>query len=226
MSDQTTGERQAVTDSSYQRRDVLGALCATGALALAGCGGGSGDTEDDGGDSGGSDTTDPSGNGPGTDGPGSDGTNTPGDSGCGPSSIAYTTAEFTNEGDEGPGIRTNVPESASITRESTVKTLVFDWGEPDEITVQPYPYPDNTIQGDIDAGDYDDYTETTDQYDFAVEGTRSFQSDLYEENRSIAVPADQGYVRVDVRINIDTCESATERAYTELITSMEAVPAP
>jgi hypothetical protein len=223
MADQMAGNRQSVTDSGYRRRDVLGVLCATGALALAGCGGGSGDTEDDGGDSEGSDTTDPSGDDPGTMDPDSDGSNTPEDSGCGPSTIAYTTAEFVNEGDGGPAIQVAVPESASITRDPTVKTLVFDWGEPDEITVQPFPNPDRTIQGDIGAGEYDDYTETTSQYDFVVEGTRSFQSEFYEENRSLAVPADQGYVRVDVRLNIVSCESATQRAYTELITSLEAV---
>lgn len=223
MTDETPDDRRTVTETGYRRRDVLGVLSATGVLALAGCGGESGDTEDDNSDSDESDDPDQS-DDPGTtpEGP-TDAPDTPEDSGCGPSSIDYTAAEFTNEGDEGPGIRTNVPESASITRDPTVKTLVFDWGEPDEITVQPFPYPDNTIQGDIEAGDYDDYTETTSQYDFAVEGTRSFQSEFYEENRSIAVPADQGYVRVDVRLNIESCESATQRAYTELVTSVEAV---
>lgn len=167
---------------------------------MAGCGGG-----DDGGDSDNSDDSDNGGN---------TATQTP--AGCGPAWISYT--EFDNP-DSGTVCRARVPESATTeSRSGAITRILLDWDG--QIDFEPYVNEDTTVQELVD-GETNGYSETTDSYDFAVDGTRSFQSDGYDQNRQVFVPDGNDVVTVFLFVQQVSCASATTTAYTELVESIE-----
>jgi hypothetical protein len=224
MSDDSDG-RQASRTESYRRRDVLGALGAAGALALAGCasdggsdddGDGGGEDPDDGDDGGDPDPTATSGN--------ADGGRSGGDGGqrvaCGSPSFAYRTETFQpSTGDA--TLQTSVPERASVRKTTGLTAQIYYQNyQTDALslyaTYMPAGTADDAAAGMAGAED------VTDEYDPTVAGTRVVRTASDDGRRVLRAlqPADDGYFDVRVTIGERACPDATAVAATEMIDTL------
>lgn len=221
MSEDSAG-RHASSTNSFRRRDVLGALGATGALALAGCSsdgaddGGGGEDTDGGGDS---TPTEPAATTDASDGGDSETRGGDGRVNCDSPGFAYTTTSF--QPSAGPTLQTTVPERASV-RTTSGLTVQLDYQnyQSDSIVLTPT----YNQSGSVDEGaDAVSGAEITAEYDPTVSGTRVFRTSSREGRRRLTVllPAGEAYFSIRVTIAERACQAGTAAAATAVIDGLQ-----